>query len=73
MFKKLFSNTTASTTAVGSTSKEDWHAPLNKVTSLSKIVAAVVVIILPFLGFFLGVQYASSGELPFVGIDSIDY
>ncbi|MBY0309541.1 hypothetical protein K2Q16_00105 [Patescibacteria group bacterium] len=40
--------------------KESWHAPLNKPTSLSKITAAVVVIVLPFFGFFLGVQYAGA-------------
>lgn len=43
-----------------STNKESWHAPLNKVTPVSKIAAATVAIILPFLGFFLGIQYAST-------------
>jgi hypothetical protein len=42
-----------------STTKEAWHAPLHKVTPVSKIAAATVVIILPFLGFFLGVQYVA--------------
>jgi len=38
--KFTWSNNTSATPGA----KESWHAPLNKVTSLSKIVAAVVVI-----------------------------
>lgn len=38
---------------------ESWHAPLNKVTSVSKVLAAIIFITLPILGFFLGMQYAS--------------
>lgn len=38
-------------------SDEPWHAPLNKVTTVSKILAAVVFITLPFLGFWLGIGY----------------
>ena len=38
-------------------SKESWYAPLTKVTLVSKILAAVVFITLPFAGFFVGGMY----------------
>jgi hypothetical protein len=41
------------------TQKQDkWYAPLTKCTPLSKYFAMVVVIVLPFIGFLLGVEYA---------------
>ncbi len=43
---------------------ESWHAPLNKVTLVSKILAAVVFIVLPFVGFWLGQMYAPSSAVP---------
>jgi hypothetical protein len=33
---------------------EPWHAPLSKVTVLSKVTAAIVFITLPFVGFWVG-------------------
>jgi hypothetical protein len=53
--------TTSSATS-NAPSKESWHAPLNKVTPTSKILAAVVFISLPFLGFWLGLQFAASDQ-----------
>ena len=43
---------------------ESWHAPLNKVTLVSKILAGVVFVILPFVGFWLGQMYAPSSVAP---------
>ncbi len=37
---------------------EPWHAPLNKVTLLSKITAAIVFIALPFVGFWFGFNFS---------------
>lgn len=38
--------------------KEQWYGPLNKVTLVSKLLAAVIFIALPFVGFILGRVYA---------------
>ncbi len=37
--------------------KKSTKDPLNSVTPVSRIVALVLFLILPFLGFYLGVQY----------------
>lgn len=70
-----FTTTTAGTNTNAGTAKKEWHAPLaplNKVTPISKITAAVVVIALPFIGFFLGVQFATGGELPFANYEAVE-
>lgn len=46
-----------------STSNESWHAPLSKVTWLSKITAAIVFITLPFVGFWVGYNNAPQAEI----------
>lgn len=47
--------------------KEPWHAPLNRVTTVSKILAAVVFITLPFVGFWLGMGWGEKmSEVPVV-------
>jgi hypothetical protein len=46
--------------------KEVWHAPLNRVTTLSKITAAIVFITLPFVGFWVGMQYGQDVNEPTV-------
>ncbi len=43
---------------VNITKKSTWYTPLCQVTSTSKIFAAVLMIILPFAGFYLGYQLA---------------
>lgn len=42
---------------------EAWHAPLNKVTVLSKVTAAIVFITLPFVGFWVGYTQAPVKEV----------
>lgn len=49
--------------AVVTTSTEPWHAPLNRVTVLSKITAAIVFITLPFVGFWVGYDNAQLTEI----------
>lgn len=44
------------------TTTEPWHAPLNRVTTVSKILAAVVFISLPFVGFWLGYEMSGDDE-----------
>lgn len=48
--------------SVGSVA-EAWHAPLNKVTVLSKVTAAIVFITLPFVGFWVGYTQAPVKEV----------
>ncbi len=43
---------------------ESWHAPLNKVTLVSKILAAIIFITLPFAGFWLGQMYVPISAVP---------
>lgn len=44
-------------TPAEATLSEPWHAPLNRVTTFSKYFALALFIILPFVGFWLGVEY----------------
>jgi hypothetical protein len=39
--------------------EEKWHTPLARATSLSKYFAMVLFVVLPFVGFWLGMEYAS--------------
>ena len=39
---------------------EHWYAPLTKVTPVSKVLALVLFIALPFIGFWFGVQYVAN-------------
>ncbi len=43
---------------------ESWHAPLNKVTLVSKILAAIIFITLPFAGFWFGLSQQFFEEAP---------
>ena len=54
------------------TTSESWYAPLNNVTRLSKVLAAIVFITLPFVGFLVGyVQGASQyTEISIIGMFS---
>jgi len=47
---------------------EAWHAPLHKVTVLSKVTAAIVFIALPFVGFWVGMNVEKASQLPEVTI-----
>jgi hypothetical protein len=49
--------------------KDPWHAPLSKVTVLSKVTAAIVFITLPFVGFWLGMNIERLSPSPMVTID----
>jgi len=40
--------------------QETWYAPLNKVTPLSKYLAMLLFVSLPFLGFWIGFEYKES-------------
>lgn len=41
---------------------KSWHAPLNKVTVLSKVTAALVFITLPFVGYLLGTTMGGESD-----------
>jgi len=41
-------------------SNPSWHAPLNRITSTSKVLAAIIFIALPFVGSWIGYQYGKN-------------
>jgi hypothetical protein len=43
--------------------KDPWYAPLNRVTVLSKVIAVIVFITLPFVGFWVGYNYTPREEV----------
>jgi hypothetical protein len=47
------------------------HDSLHTVTSTSKIVAVILFLTLPFVGFYLGVQYERSGALDYENVTPV--
>ena len=57
----------------GAEAHEHWYAPLTKVTPVSKVLALVLFIALPFIGFWFGVQYANEradGVVPIINSEN---
>ncbi len=59
--------------ATNSPSKEPWYAPLNRVTPLSKTLAAILFIVLPIIGFWKGYQYGMHDKVLTPAVVEVGY